>query len=76
VREYSTRTGTSAELSLDEPVALEGAERVRDHLLGSARQVVVEPAVAMNASSQEIEQVDLPLAGEDLPCGASPRDHL
>src|SRR5262249_17495469 len=41
------------DVSVYEPVALEASERVREHLLGGAAEVVVETAVAANAAGQQ-----------------------
>src|SRR5262249_38604707 len=64
------------DLPAHEPVALETPEGVREHLLRSAAEIVIEPAVPANAARQQIEQVDLPLRGQEVSGPPRALDHL
>src|SRR5919201_4539924 len=46
--------------AFDEAVALKSTERVREHLLRRALEVVVKTAVAVHAACEEIQEIDLP----------------
>src|SRR5918996_444359 len=75
-RVFDANRDLGVDAAFDEPVPLQAAQRVGEHLLRRASEVVVEPAVALGSTREQVQQVDLPLRRKEIARRARPLDHL
>src|ERR687891_441941 len=75
-RVFDADRDLGVDAAVDESVLFHAAQRVGEHLLRGPSEVVVEPAVALGAAREQVQQVDLPLRRKEIARRTRPLDHL